>query len=164
MFTTSLLGAQHKKDSVKNKPASLLVVSSGKILIRLLPSLCGKQVAGPSSLFVVVAQSDWKLAKRANEKLIIWEASPKIKDLPRTKENSFFAERHRGKQRIPYFLKSVVCFSGGNKASSTDDGANHCINYGAWYEPSTTDREADGPTTTHFVDHKSYDCEQMHYK
>ena len=28
--TTSLLGAQHTRDSVENKPASLLVVSLGK--------------------------------------------------------------------------------------------------------------------------------------
>ena len=34
VFTASLLGAQHKRDSVENKPASLLVVSLGKALKR----------------------------------------------------------------------------------------------------------------------------------
>ena len=32
VFTASLLGAQHNRDSVENKPASLLVVSLGKTL------------------------------------------------------------------------------------------------------------------------------------
>ena len=46
------------RDSVENKPASLLVVSSGKALNGTPPFLCGKQLAGPSSLPVVVAQSN----------------------------------------------------------------------------------------------------------
>ena len=48
------------RDSVENKPARLLVVSLGKILNGIPPSsLCGKQVAGPSSLsVVVVVQTD----------------------------------------------------------------------------------------------------------
>ena len=38
-----LLGAQHKKrNSVKNKPASLLVVSLGKALNETSPPLCGR--------------------------------------------------------------------------------------------------------------------------
>ena len=32
VFTASLLDAQHQRDSVKNKPASLLVVPLGKAL------------------------------------------------------------------------------------------------------------------------------------
>ena len=55
VFTASLLGAQHKKDDVENKLASLLVVSLGKTLNGMPPSSCGRQVEGPSSLFIVVA-------------------------------------------------------------------------------------------------------------
>ena len=58
VFKASLLGAQQKRDSVENMPASLLVVSSGKTLNGMPPSLCGGQVMGQSSLTVVVAQSD----------------------------------------------------------------------------------------------------------
>ena len=57
MFTAFLLGAQHKRDSVENNSARLLVVSLGQALNGMPPSLCGKQVVvGPSSLLVVVAQ------------------------------------------------------------------------------------------------------------
>ena len=48
-------GAQQKRDSVKNKPVSLLVVSLGKTLNWMPPSLCGRQMVGPSSLPVVIA-------------------------------------------------------------------------------------------------------------
>ena len=65
VFTASLLGAHHIRDSVENKPASLLVVSLGKALNRMPPSLCGRQMVGPSSLPVVVAQSDERHANRA---------------------------------------------------------------------------------------------------
>ena len=47
VFTASLLDAQHRT-SVKNKPASLLVVSLGKALSGILPSWCGRQIAGNS--------------------------------------------------------------------------------------------------------------------
>ena len=57
VFTASLLGTQHIRDSVENKQASLLV-SLGKALNGMPPSLCGRQMVGPSSLPVVVAQSD----------------------------------------------------------------------------------------------------------
>ena len=43
------------RDSVENKPASLLVVSLGKKLNEMPPSLCGRQMVGPSRLPVVVA-------------------------------------------------------------------------------------------------------------
>ena len=43
------------RDSVENKLASLLVVSLGKAFNEMPPSLCGRQVMGPSSLLVVVA-------------------------------------------------------------------------------------------------------------
>ena len=62
--TTSLLGAQHIRDIVENKPASLLVVSLGKALNGMPQSLCGRQMVGPSSLPVVVAQSDERHANR----------------------------------------------------------------------------------------------------
>ena len=56
VFTASLLDAQHKKNSVENKPASSLVVSLGKTLNGMPPSLWGRKVAGPSSLPVVMVQ------------------------------------------------------------------------------------------------------------
>ena len=65
VFTASLLGAQHIRDSVENKPASSLVVSLGKELNGMLPSLCGRQMVGPSSLPVAVAQSNERHANRA---------------------------------------------------------------------------------------------------
>ena len=65
VFTASLLGAQHIRNSVENKPASLLVVSLGKALNGMPPSLCGTQMVGPSSLPAVVAQSDERHANRA---------------------------------------------------------------------------------------------------
>ena len=46
VFTASLLGAQHIRDSVENKPVSLLVVSLGKTLNGMPPSLCGRQMEG----------------------------------------------------------------------------------------------------------------------
>ena len=45
VFANSLLGAWHLGEVVENKPASLLVVSLGKALNRMLPPLCGRQVA-----------------------------------------------------------------------------------------------------------------------
>ena len=47
VFTASLLGAQHERDDVEIKPASLLVVSLGKALDGTPPFLCGRQVALP---------------------------------------------------------------------------------------------------------------------
>ena len=44
------------RGSVENKPASLLLVSLGKTLYGIPPSLCGRQMVRPSSLPVVVAQ------------------------------------------------------------------------------------------------------------
>ena len=60
VLATSLLGAQHNRDSVENKPASMLVVSLGKTLNGMPPSSCGRQVVRPSSLPVVVATDDWQ--------------------------------------------------------------------------------------------------------
>ena len=58
VFTASLLGAHHNRDNVKKKPASLLVVFLGEVLIGMSPFSCGRQMVGPSSLPVVVAQSN----------------------------------------------------------------------------------------------------------
>ena len=58
IFTASLVGAQHNRDSVENKPASLLVVFLGKTLNEMPPSSCDRQVVGPSSQLVMVAQSN----------------------------------------------------------------------------------------------------------
>ena len=60
VITAFLLDVQHKRDSVGNKPASLLVVYLGKALNGMPPSLCGKQVAqqtGSTRVFL------WKLVK-----------------------------------------------------------------------------------------------------
>ena len=65
VFTASLLGVQHIRNSVENEPESLLVVSLGKALNEMPPPLCGRQMVGPSSLPVVVAQSDERHANRA---------------------------------------------------------------------------------------------------
>ena len=48
IFTASLLDAQLQRDSVENKPASLLVVPLGKALDEIPPSWCGRQMAGNS--------------------------------------------------------------------------------------------------------------------
>ena len=51
VFTASLRGAQHNKNNQENKPESLLVVSLGKALNGIPPSLCGRQSTlrgGPS--------------------------------------------------------------------------------------------------------------------
>ena len=56
--TAFLLDAQNIMNSEENKPASLLVVFLDKTLNGMSPSLCGRQMAGPSSLLVVVAQSN----------------------------------------------------------------------------------------------------------
>ena len=65
VFTASVLGAQDIRESVENKPAGWLVVFLGRALNEMPPSLCGKQMVGPSSLSVVVAQSDERHANRA---------------------------------------------------------------------------------------------------
>ena len=49
MVFTAFRLALNKIGSVENKPANLLVVSFGKVLYRMRPSLCGRQMVGPSS-------------------------------------------------------------------------------------------------------------------
>ena len=44
VFTASLLDAQHQRGSVKNKPASLLVVPLEKALSGIPPFWCGRQM------------------------------------------------------------------------------------------------------------------------
>ena len=48
IFTASLLNAQHERNSVESKPASLLVVPLGKTPIGIFSSWCGLQTAGNS--------------------------------------------------------------------------------------------------------------------
>ena len=48
---------QSAQTSVENKPVNSLVASLGKTLDGISPSFCGRQMAGPSSLPVVVTQS-----------------------------------------------------------------------------------------------------------
>ena len=48
VFTVSLFDAQHQRESVENKPASLLNVLQGKALNRFISSWGGRQVAGNS--------------------------------------------------------------------------------------------------------------------
>ena len=43
---------------MENKPASELFDSLGKTVKRMPPSSCGRQVAGPSTVSVVVEQFD----------------------------------------------------------------------------------------------------------
>ena len=123
VFTSFLLGARHKRGSVGNKPASLLVVSLGKTLNGTPPSLCDRQVARPSSLPVVMAQSIWTLAKRANEKLIIWGASPKMKDLAHTKR--MFRSVHDSKKRSETRLLTPSIWLAADCISSSQQAKDH---------------------------------------
>ena len=61
----SLAWRSAHRDSVEKKLSSLLVVSLGKALNGMSLSPCGRQMAGPSSLPAVVAQSDERHANRA---------------------------------------------------------------------------------------------------
>ena len=49
---------------------TILLVFLGKTVKGMPPFLCGRQVAGLSSLSIVVAQSNKRLANGQNEKLI----------------------------------------------------------------------------------------------
>ena len=73
-------------DDVENKPVSSFVVFLDKIFNGIPPFVCGRQVVGPSSLLVVFAQSNQRLAKRADKMLILLDLSPKIKDFAHTKK------------------------------------------------------------------------------
>ena len=48
IFTAFLLDAQHCRDSVENKPASIFVVPLGKAFSGIPPSWCNRQMAGNS--------------------------------------------------------------------------------------------------------------------
>ena len=48
VFTAFLLDVQHRRDSVKNKPASLLAMPLGKAVSEIPPFWCGGHVAGNS--------------------------------------------------------------------------------------------------------------------
>ena len=60
------------RDSMENKPASLLVVSLGKTLNGMPPSLCGRQMMGPSSLPVAVAPVSQKTCKPSVSANAVW--------------------------------------------------------------------------------------------
>ena len=57
-------------DSMENKPKNSLVVFLAMTHYGMSSSLCCREVAGPS-IPVVVAQSNCRLAKRANENITI---------------------------------------------------------------------------------------------
>ena len=65
VFVAFLVGTQHEKDSTKELPASLPVVPFGKALDGTSPPLCDRNIAGPSSLPVVMAQNGYRRANRA---------------------------------------------------------------------------------------------------
>ena len=48
VFTAFLLDAQHERDSMENKPVSLLVVPLEKALSGVSPCWCDRQMAGNS--------------------------------------------------------------------------------------------------------------------
>ena len=58
VFIASLLDAQHERNGVENKPASLLVVTSGKTLNGMPSFVSYKPMAVPSSPTLLVAQSN----------------------------------------------------------------------------------------------------------
>ena len=64
VFIASLLGAQQNRDSVENKPTTLLVVSLGKAL-NGMPLYVADSWWGPSSLPVVVAPVKLKTCKQS---------------------------------------------------------------------------------------------------
>ena len=61
VFTAFLLGAQLKMDSVENKPEDSLAMSLAKAFNRMVPSLCGRQVALQTRSTPVVA---WRLVRQ----------------------------------------------------------------------------------------------------
>ena len=56
VVTASFPGAQPERGSMEKRAASLLVAPLGRALNGMPSSLCGRQVVGPSSLPVMVAQ------------------------------------------------------------------------------------------------------------
>ena len=76
VFTASLLGAQHNRNSVANKQASLLVVSLGKALNGMPLFSCSRQVVKPSSLPVVVAPVKLKTRKPSLSSHAVYEHLP----------------------------------------------------------------------------------------
>ena len=72
LFTASLLGAQQNRDSVENKPASLLVASLSKTLNGVPPSSKGRQIVGPCSSPVVVAPVQLETCKPSVSANAVW--------------------------------------------------------------------------------------------
>ena len=73
---------------MEKKPASSSVVSLGKTLYEMSPSLCGRQVVGPSSLFVLVAQS-------LSEEGWWWEGHLTVKTLAKYEQTMRFCGRQQ---------------------------------------------------------------------
>ena len=63
-FVAYLRDGQQERNCAEKKWASLLDVSLGKILNEIPIPLCGGLVVGPSSLSVVTAQSNKRVANR----------------------------------------------------------------------------------------------------
>ena len=60
-FKAFLLSAHRDKDKSANKWTSLHVVFLGKTLNWIPPSLCGRQIIGPSILSILVTQCNERL-------------------------------------------------------------------------------------------------------
>ena len=75
VFTASLLDAQQNKNSAENKPASLLVVSLGKALNGMPPSLFGRQLVGLSSLTVMVTPVLLKTCEPSMSANVVYNAT-----------------------------------------------------------------------------------------
>ena len=68
IFTAFLLDAQHQRDTMENKPASLLVVPLGKALNGIPPSWCGRQMAGNSLASSYSGKNFFKVLNGQSEK------------------------------------------------------------------------------------------------
>ena len=92
VFKSFLLGTEHKRDGVENKPASLLVVSLGKALNGMPPSLCGRQV---------VKRADEKLHQKLTRRQdgILEMATPKRERISTLKDSDIFRFLMNGGQK-----------------------------------------------------------------
>ena len=82
-----------------------------KTLDGMSSSLCGRQVAEPSSLLVGVAQFNCRLAKRVNEKLKIWKAFLKMKDLVHKKKKKKKKKSSTEYEYAQAFYERITVFS-----------------------------------------------------
>ena len=70
--TVFLLGARHLRDVVENKPTSLLVVSMGKKINGMPPSLCRRQVAQTSQKWLLPGECGRPVQKIAIQFAFSW--------------------------------------------------------------------------------------------